>query len=470
MIALKEYDEMTRRRRFRINVVLATALAASLAAYGCGTDATAPDPDDEPQYGSARFNISIPQRLAAAIERMQVLVTAADIDTLRTDLTMTGDSSAHGIVDPIPVGTNRKVTVNAYDETPMLTHTGSADGLTVAAGDTLQVQITLSAVTGAIEVTVGFGSSTPALYLVERIADLPVGVEYQPQARELLDGRIIVFGGLFQDPDPRGFNQVQIYDVATDSWELVDAPTLPYGIWQSGAAMGSNGNLYLTPGMGPNASNGWGHNRRMIEYDPTTGSFTEKADLIDTNIWDAAICRGGDGELYTFGGWTGSARGEVFHYDPVNDAVTQVTSLQGGNRTAIRCVTGSNGNIYLFGGGNWGSYEEVIEVFDIATQETTVSATSLANPEPAHVTAWSDDNGLIYILPSDNSGYLYAFDESTHDLSVVDSGYDIPWRASPTVDPLTGTVYLVGGFEEEYAQNWGSYSEKCFRLTPRGSP
>jgi hypothetical protein len=94
-----------------------------------------------------------PKLLQNTIARVGAEVTATDIDTIRKDLSIGDDRVARGVVDGILVGEGRRMTLSAYRSTGVMTHRGSAGGLTIAVGETLNVEITLLPVTGAIGVT-----------------------------------------------------------------------------------------------------------------------------------------------------------------------------------------------------------------------------------------------------------------------------------------------------------------------------
>ena len=128
-----------------------------MLAFGCGGEVTQPSPQE---YGMAKFAVPIPKLLVNTLTRVEGVVTAADIDTLRKDLTIGADDVARGVITGILVGDDRKVTLNGYRSNGVLTHSGYADGLTITAGDTLDVEIVLLPITGAVSVNGIIGQVT----------------------------------------------------------------------------------------------------------------------------------------------------------------------------------------------------------------------------------------------------------------------------------------------------------------------
>ncbi len=76
----------------------------------------------------------------------EAIVTAGDMDSIRSELTVTGSSVSGTIVD-IPAGTNRKFEVFTYNADGVLTYSGSAVSV-VPAGEVITLQITLYPQTG----------------------------------------------------------------------------------------------------------------------------------------------------------------------------------------------------------------------------------------------------------------------------------------------------------------------------------
>ncbi|MFH1566519.1 MAG: spondin domain-containing protein, partial [Gemmatimonadota bacterium] len=84
--------------------------------------------------------------------RVEAVVSAAGIDTLRQDLEVGADGVARGVIADIPVGVERRIDLSVYSAAGRRTHAGYAGGLTVAAAETLQVSIALVPLAGALGV------------------------------------------------------------------------------------------------------------------------------------------------------------------------------------------------------------------------------------------------------------------------------------------------------------------------------
>jgi len=113
--------------------------------------------DPVAQGGAFALKVTIPAALLQSVAKVEYLVEAADMDALRGELNIVGNS-ARGTVGNIPPGTERVFTLNAYTAAGELSHTGSATA-DIAAGNTTQVRISLLAVTGGADVIGDFGDA-----------------------------------------------------------------------------------------------------------------------------------------------------------------------------------------------------------------------------------------------------------------------------------------------------------------------
>jgi DNA-binding beta-propeller fold protein YncE len=98
------------------------------------------------ETGEATVSIPIPKVLITQVARVEAVVTAADMDTIRQDLTVSGDK-ATGVISEIPAGFNRLFTLNAYDANGKLIYSGSARAQVIA-GSVVQVKVILRPVGG----------------------------------------------------------------------------------------------------------------------------------------------------------------------------------------------------------------------------------------------------------------------------------------------------------------------------------
>ncbi len=134
--------------RKRYSLMLVLAMIAFLVTTGCEKSVVEP----QEGFGAAKISVRIPKAvLTTVLARVEALVTAADMDTIRQDLDMQGDSLAVGIVRDIPTGQNRVFILNAFDAGEILTYSGSATA-NVFPGDTVSVNIQLARQTGSAEI------------------------------------------------------------------------------------------------------------------------------------------------------------------------------------------------------------------------------------------------------------------------------------------------------------------------------
>ena len=96
----------------------------------------------EPEEGGElSVSIRLSKPAADLLARVEVVVTAPDMEDIREDLTITGESVS-GTVTSIPAGTNRLFTLDGYDSSENLVYTGSARA-DVTAGQQVTVGITM---------------------------------------------------------------------------------------------------------------------------------------------------------------------------------------------------------------------------------------------------------------------------------------------------------------------------------------
>jgi hypothetical protein len=92
--------------------------------------------------GLAQFAVSAPLALSASISRVSVTASAADFSSVSVEL-VSSNGSWGGVLGNIPVGTNRSFLAQAFDSSNTLLFQGSASGVSIAAGQTSLVAITL---------------------------------------------------------------------------------------------------------------------------------------------------------------------------------------------------------------------------------------------------------------------------------------------------------------------------------------
>jgi cysteine-rich repeat protein len=291
--------------------------------------------------------------------------------------------------------------------------------------------------------------------VITPIAPLPLDLA-RIGAGPAVNGEIYLFGGT-DDTDHWSTDYhdvVYVYDIAADTYTDLGS-VLPYGISMShlGIVLGDNGKYYMPPSLGTSHNNGWGTHSRVIEFDPAGPSATETA-AFPAVRWGSVMANGGNGFIYFFGSYDGSAIMDIHRYDPATDTLTELTETlpNGGQRAAFLA---SDGDLYLPTGGT----PPVMMVFDVASETLTALTT---DPLPC------DHMGPLWELPQgtlrglcidhdtdpDGWGY-YTFDLATHQstytwLSAWSFPHPVFGDISPGIqvrDPDTGHIFTFGGYD-----------------------
>ena len=187
-------------------------------------------------------------------------------------------------------------------------------------------------------------------------------------------GRIYVLGGYppMQGPN-RTARTVQVYDIASDRWEL--GPPLPQPN-NHGMAAAVDGRIYLLGGQTTDDQQGATAVNTVYELDPARGTWVEKAPMPTARSGGVAVAHAG--RIYVAGGRV--PRGNDFAvYDPAADQWEVLPNLP----SQRNHITGAavNGRIHIVGGrlGNGLSpvKSDAHEVFDPQTRTWTTAAPML---------------------------------------------------------------------------------------------
>ncbi|HEX5727187.1 MAG TPA: kelch repeat-containing protein [Longimicrobiaceae bacterium] len=188
------------------------------------------------------------------------------------------------------------------------------------------------------------------------------------------NGKLYVMGGY---PSSRvTVGTVQIYDIATDRWQL--GPQLPQPN-NHGMAAAVNGKIYLIGGqtLADDPPGTTSYVNTVYELDPAVGAWVQKAPMPTARSGGVAVAH--DGKVYVAGGRL--PQGNDFAvYDPATDKWETLPDLP----TQRNHITGAaiNGRIHVVGGrqGNGLSPLKTTahEVFDPQTQTWTTAAPMLS--------------------------------------------------------------------------------------------
>ena len=130
-------------------------IALSLVCLACGPERAAGSDTEQTENGAIRVKLAVPQELAEAVARVEYVIFAADMDTMRGDLVLGTDGVARGVVSGIKPGEGRRFVLNAYDAGGYVTHSGSATA-DIAAGRTAEVHIEMRRLPGGAEISGAF--------------------------------------------------------------------------------------------------------------------------------------------------------------------------------------------------------------------------------------------------------------------------------------------------------------------------
>lgn len=160
-------------------------LLALLAAAGLGAAACADGPT-QGKPAEQQANVAVSVNLAnTGVRQLAVHVEALDIPTPLVFNIPVSDSTAWGRIT-VPAGSNRGITVRAYDAQGALTHEGRAV-VSVRPGENVNLSIVLVPRPGELPITVSFGS---LMVSIERLSPGPTGTG--DRAGDTIDFRAVV--------------------------------------------------------------------------------------------------------------------------------------------------------------------------------------------------------------------------------------------------------------------------------------
>lgn len=118
-------------------IVLLVALGALVAC----SDTSVPTEAERNVAGNVSFSIRLSKIAAASLVRAEVVITAADMEEMKQELSISGDTVT-GTVRGIRAGNSRTFTLNGYDSSENLIYTGSKQ-VDMPAGETVLVRVTM---------------------------------------------------------------------------------------------------------------------------------------------------------------------------------------------------------------------------------------------------------------------------------------------------------------------------------------
>ena len=206
------------------------------------------------------------------------------------------------------------------------------------------------------------------------------------------------------------------------------------------------------------------------EYDPSTDSWTSKADMPTPRVNHAAAAV--NGKIYVFGGEAaGSDLASVEEFDPATNTWTTKSPMPTARRNAAAAVVGNV--IYVVGGCSVSCYYDgtgalaTVERYDPATDTWLTSAPM---PTARWALAAATLNGRIYAIGGlGNQGVHFTtveeYDPTTDSWS-GGSPMSTP-RQGHTANTVAGRIYVVGGHD---GVSPDSYVGAVDEYTPTSTP
>jgi len=200
----------------------------------------------------------------------------------------------------------------------------------------------------------------PATDTWTRKADMPTARNTQNCA-SVVNGKIYAIGA---NNMQKWVSTVEEYDPETDTWrkKKADMPTLRSHLSTSAV----NGKIYAIGGC--RKGKPWPSLAIVEEYDPATDTWTKKADIpTSRSDFDTAAV---NGKIYAIGGVTGPYFGgtvlsTVEEYDPTTDTWTRKADMPIKTRALAASVL--NGKIYVFAGGDGVRLQSTVLEYDPMT-------------------------------------------------------------------------------------------------------
>jgi N-acetylneuraminic acid mutarotase len=303
-----------------------------------------------------------------------------------------------------------------------------------------------------------FAGAATSAYSITQQSLLPSGLWYHGAVYVASSNKIYVFGGVVSNGtgtnDAVISDKIYVYDVTANRWSTASAK-LPYAIFYANAALGGNGKIYLAPGLGPTENNGWGSHSKLIEYDPTTDTAKETTVDFGFTVWNSSLVAY-QGDIYIFGGWTGSGVNKIWKYTTNTGTLTRLSTTLSKAANGISAMLGTDNKIYLFNGYPSG----YVQIFNPADNSIKLSAAF--DSTFANMPVWRDANNKFYI-GTKNKIYEYTPSTETLQTSSLDLGSTamnaLDYAAAVTLSD--NTVYIIGGTEDGY-----SASNNVWKLVP----
>jgi len=202
----------------------------------------------------------------------------------------------------------------------------------------------------------------------------------------VVNGKIYVIDG---EKGNQPISIVEVYDPATDTWaEQNELPTKRW--WLSTSVV--DGIIYVIGGnAGPGG--GWNHLGTVEAYDPSTDTWTRKADMPTKRSFSSTCVV--DGKIYVIGGGA-PGKSAVEAYDPETDTWTRKAPMPTARYSLGTSVVG--GKIYAIGGWWFSASVPLYSAVEVYDPETDTWTKVVDIPVPTAGLSTSVVDGNIYVI------------------------------------------------------------------------
>ena len=300
------------------------------------------------------------------------------------------------------------------------------------------------------------------------------------------DGRFYLMGGRSDDTAGDDFTVINIYDPATDSWSTSTATFEDNQVNNMvGGVLDFGGTQYIVV-VGGSAAGATTATVDVRQYDPVADVLT----VLDMDPWpgntDGAMLPGGaavyENKLFVFGGFDIGIGmlDTIYAFDPSAPEGSRWTQMTATLPTPIGYIPAatSNGAIYLFGGSTWDPVNAtILDSAESSVYSPDVDAIQPVNPPIPRATAETRAitmlDGTVWVLGGGRddpnpSNEVDVYDPVANAWSLAPPFVNPRRNFAADVDPATGTIWAIGGYDSGGAPNsFNEFFTPCAAITDR---
>ncbi|WNG52303.1 kelch-like protein [Archangium minus] len=381
--------------------------------------------------GTMRLAIATPAAAPGDVARVTVTVSGADMSPLSSELVLT-DGVWGGVLGDIPAGPHRTFLARAFNTSNALRYEGRAEDVTVTAGTTGLLSLSLT----DVSVPPPFTNETPLIdsLTVNPTSVLPGGTvslsasAHDPNAGDSVSYTWTAPSGSFSTPTqantrwtaPMTQGVVGLSLTVRDSRGAAVSMSLPIQVRGTGVSSWSSTGSMASPRYGHQATllptgkvlvsgghNGSTYLATAEVYDPATGTWTSTAPMASPRNRPTATLLP-SGKVLVAGGTSSDttylATAEV--YDPATGTWSPTGAMKAA-RTLHTATPLPDGKVLVLGGLNSSTYVATAEVYDPATG-TWNSTGPMASPHFSATATPLPDGKVLVSGGVDSSGAYLA--------------------------------------------------------------